>query len=43
MHFRKGIAMDEESLTMLLQENIIALIKTVTDIGLLDLIFKLLL
>lgn len=35
--------MDEESLTMLLQDNIVTLIKTVTDIGLLDLIFKLLL
>lgn len=35
--------MDEESYMMMLRENIIALINTATDIGLLDLIFKLLL
>ena len=35
--------MDEESLTMLLKENIISLIEAATDIGLLDLVFKLLL
>lgn len=35
--------MDDESYMMMLRENIIALVNTTTDIGLLDLIFKLLL
>lgn len=35
--------MDDESYMMMLKENINALINTATDIGLLDLIFKLLL
>ena len=35
--------MDEESLTMMLKENVILLIEAATDIGLLDLVYKLLL